>query len=64
MSKGNGLDAGKWAIDLNAHRLMTWLFAHQGDVSVYVWDYVSLYVCFLGIGGGGGEGGAGHISAW
>lgn len=31
MDEGNGLEAGKWAAALNAHGLMAWLFAHQGD---------------------------------
>lgn len=65
MSKGNGLEAGKWATALNARGLMTWLFAHQADVSETVRMCVrdSLYVCSLGVsGGGGGWGCWSHLS--
>lgn len=37
MSKGNSLDARKWAAALKAPQLMTRLFAHQGGAGMYVW---------------------------
>lgn len=59
MDEGNGLEAGKWAAAVNAHGLMAWLFAHQGDECLRGCVCVYVYVCE----GAAAAAAAGHSSA-